>query len=338
MTQEQIGLQMPGMARYVIYLQGADCLIWDTIEGQNVTNDPTDPNLKAPTSPPEDAIQFALNLGWNADHTRGPGDVYISAGVYEIGFNNNKFAGLSVRNFTTLKLDPNAEIVVPNGYKNSAFVLAADDASGVNNTIIDGGWVHEDQNPRGVNGPPTEAQGLWTAFHLIGVSGSDGVYFNKIMNTRVDNARVGVLLEIGPDSANGANLSFVNSNTFDGLRLIACGNFVNFALAKPIGDYNPNPVWGNTFTGLRCEVQCAEVNASCNQKNIFNPVATTVGINNVLGNRNSFIDVQVWDIQRAGPNGKKMVVTPDADSTLFVGGILYEAPNDFGSHTTTYGN
>lgn len=306
---------MPGTARYIIHQQGGNCLIWDTVAEKDLEGGPTSV---------EGAVQAALNLGWQDDHTLGPGDVYITAGVYAI--HDENFPGWNVRNFTYLRMDPLTQIVVPNGFAHAVFVLLADDPNtdpdnqlGVTNATIDGGWIQEQQDPDGRRGPATEAQGNWTAFLLNANAGTGGMQFNKLCNTRVDNASVGISLTVGLGKE-----TYINSNVFDGLRLYACRNFINFALAKPLSYYTYVPVWGNTFANIQCQ----------RGKDKYNPIPTTVGVNDISGYQNAFITVNVWDIP---DNAKKMVITDQANLTTIVGGILYEPENDHGQNTRPYG-
>jgi len=131
-----------------------------------------------------------------------------------------------------------------------------------------------------------------------------GLQFNKILNTRVDNAGVGLSLLV--DGAGG----YINSNTFEFLRLWACRKFVEFAL--PLDQYEYTPIWANTFTDLQCECQAPG----------DSPVQTEVGVDNVCGNHNTFFDVKVWDIQRAVAPAKTAIISNKADQTLIIGGLL----------------
>lgn len=279
---------MPSTASYIVYRQGGSFRVQRTADGQD---------LPLASNTAESAIQTALDQGFIDDPTLGPGDVYVQAGDYPL---TAGFPGFTVHSFTNVRMDARARLRVPSGFDRAVFRMTSDDGVnrlGVNNTIIDGGWIDE----------VAPQQGKWTAF-LLHASSTHvaGMQFNKVINTRVNNAGVAVALRV--DGKGG----YVNSNTFDFLRLWACRTFVDFQQVLPSGSYVHPPLWGNVFHDLQC--QCQAPSAS--------PVQTTVGINNVAGIHNSFIEVKVWDIQRAVGPRLTGLVSSNARDTLVVGGIL----------------
>ena len=158
----------------------------------------------------------------------------------------------------------------------------------------------------------------WTAFLLKGAATEtlNGVYFNKIAETEVALASVGISIVVDE------LLGFVNSNTLEFLRMANCQNFVSFEMAAL--DYTTGiPVWANRFAELQLE---------CN-----NTVRTTIAIRNVVGRQQEFDSVKVWNIQRgAAAPGKAdpltLEVSAQAENTLVIGGVLaggFVASNNF---------
>jgi hypothetical protein len=279
---------------------------------------------------PEVAIQTALDLVDPSDlASGGPGDVYIQAGRYDL--DSQDFSGFIIHSYTNLRIDTKAQIRVRWGYAGAVFEMISDDGPnvfGVTNSMVDGGRLTEQRGPNN-----EQPQAHWTGFLLRGSStGSStnglpsGMAFNKVANTEVSNAAVGVSVVVDKI------LGYVNSNTFEFLRLINCQSFVSFEMAD-LGYTTGTPIWGNRFSDLQCE--CGT------------DVRTQIGIRNVAGNQNAFDFVKVWDIQNGQPapgeqHPLTLQVSPQADRTLVIGGILAGdgvSPNnvqDNGNHTTIF--
>src|SRR5690242_20389073 len=130
--------------------------------------------------------------------------------------------------------------------------------------MIDGGMLFE-QN----------AQRQWTAFLLKGSAQSNksGILFNKISNTRVSDAKIGIKLWVTTSN------SFISSNTFEFLRMWGCEAFVDFQIDPP---YQPGQqnfgIIGNHFSDLQCQASAA----------------TQAGVRNITGWHNSFVETKVW--------------------------------------------
>lgn len=286
---------MPGTATYIVYKTGAG-------DGQiRRTSDDTDILPAGQTF--EVALQTALDRVVPADpFSGGPGDIYVPAGQYDL---HAEFSGFVVNSYTNLRLDGRAQLRVPPNYTGSVFQLLADDGddlAGVTNSTIVGGRITE----RVLEGGQAGAN--WTAFLLKGSAKGTltGVWFNKIAETEVTLASVGISIVVDQ------LLGFVTSNTFEFVRMGNCRNFVSFEMAAL--DYETGiPVWANRFADLQLE---------CN-----NTIKTTIGIRNVVGRQQEFDSVKVWDIQRgvAAP-GKAAALTLEisaqAEKTLVIGGIL----------------
>jgi hypothetical protein len=286
---------MPGTATYIVYKTAAG-------DGQiRRTSDDTDTLPAGQTF--DTALQTALNRVVPADKfSGGPGDVYVPAGRYDLA---NDFAGFVLSSYTNLRLDGRAQLRVPPGYAGPVFELLADDGdnlAGVTGSSIVGGRITE-RVPQG-----GQAHANWTAFLLKGSAQATltGVWFNKIAETEVTLASVGISIVVD------RLLGFVNSNTFEFLRMMNCRNFVSFEMADL--EYTTGiPVWANRF---------ADLQLNCN-----NTVKTTIGIRNVVGRQQEFDSVKVWDIQRgvAAPGQTDpltLQISAQAEKTLVIGGIL----------------
>ena len=281
---------MPGTATYIVYQEAGSTEVLRTSDGSN---------LALPSNTPEDAIQAALDLiDVNDKFSGGPGDVYIAAGQYDI--TDPQFTGFLIHSYTNLHMDTRAQIRVPSGYQHVIFHLLSDDKNniaGVTNSIIDGGRLTENVPQGGQPGA------LWTAFLLQGsaVNTLSGIQFNKIANTEITFAQVGLSIVI--DAPQG----YVNSNTFEFLRMTDCQTFVSFEIAN-LNYRSGTPIWANRFEDLQCE---------CGMT-----VRTEIGIRNVAGNQNTFDSVKVWDIQNALPPALTLQVSSQANRTFVLGGIL----------------
>jgi hypothetical protein len=104
-------------------------------DGQEIA---TDPNAAGPV------LQQVLDQDFLQDPTSGygAGDIYVRAGLYELG---TAFAGLQVRSFTRLTLDPTAILQVPSNYGGAIFVFASNNTAEVSQTQISGGIMREQQ-------------------------------------------------------------------------------------------------------------------------------------------------------------------------------------------------
>ncbi|MBB3082462.1 hypothetical protein [Geodermatophilus sabuli] len=295
---------MPGTATYIVYKVGNACRVWNTA---------TNSDLAGVGTTPEAALQKALDLVDPADPASGGvGDVYVAAGDYQLTLPAAQFSGFNLHSYTTLKLNTKARIIVRQGYAAAVFNLLSDDDEfrfGVVNSMIDGGRITE-------LGRPANPQ--WTAFRLKGSStgavlgdpsSTAGMQFNKIANTEVQFAKIG--LEIVVDQLKG----YVNSNTFEFLRMLNCTTFVSFEMAD-LPYTTGNPIFANRFADL--------------QLNCQSHARTQMGIRNVTGELNEFDSVKVWDINQgvAAPGQTDPLtiqVSARAANTIIVGGLLVGA-------------
>ena len=287
---------MPGTATYIVYRDPAGgCRVHRTADNSDLP--------LPPGAPTEAAIQKALDLVDPSDKfSGGPGDVYVQAGRYDL---SSAFDGFNIRSYTNLRLDGRAQLRVPHQYAGSVFRMLSDDGdhiAGVANSIIDGGRITE-QVP-----PGAQPGARWTAFLLKGSAKNtlSGMQFNKVANTEVTLAGVGVSIEV--DQLMG----YVNSNTFEFMRMYNCRVFVSFTMADL--PYSTGiPIWANRFVDLQC---------NCNKE-----IRTEIGIRNVTGRQNIFDAVKVWDIQNGVPASGQtqpltLQVSTEAEKTLIMDGIL----------------
>jgi hypothetical protein len=235
---------------------------------------------------PDPVIQAALDQSFLQDPQsgHGPGDIYIQSGTYSL---SSGFIGLNVYSYTRLTLDPTARLIVPSGYAGSVFQLLSDDRSGVVHTMIDGGIIGESSPP----------QQQWTGFLLkaSAATNSSGILFNKIANTVIFSAKVGIELLV--DGSKG----FINSNTFQFLRMWGNQTFVDFEIGPPyVAGEEDFGILGNLFFDLQCEVDST----------------TSAGTHNITGFHNTFLEVKVWDIQVGVAGAKRANIVPEASNTL----------------------
>jgi hypothetical protein len=172
----------------------------------------------------------------------------------------------------------------------------------------------------------TPAEANWTAFQLSATADNEaGHQFNKISNTVVTNAGVGIEIDVSGQKG------YINSNTFEFLRLWAGRTFIQFNLSENRQVVQGNsPIMSNLFSNIHCECQAADADPQ-------HPyVQTQIGIANVVGEKNTFFEVNVWDIQRAIANAKSLEITNRALNTLIIGG-LFAVLDDHGQNTVTVG-
>ena len=275
---------------------------------------------------PQAAIQAALDANGGS-----PGNVYVQAGDYQLKApqdpvtKKSTLISLDVHSFTNLILDHGARLIVPTGAAGSVITLIARDGAhagppslGVANTTISGGHIFETTTKA------APAQGRWTAFLLSAeANDSRGNQFNKIRDTMVYNPGVGIALNVQGTGG------YINSNTFEFLRIWGGRKFIRFDL-----DPNSKVVQGNSqimcnlFNNVHCECQSPDPNQPW--------VQTEAGIANVVGEKCTFIEVNVWDIQRAAAHAVSLDITGRALNTFVVGG-LYQVINNAGKSTVMVG-
>lgn len=261
-----------------------------------------------------DAVQATL------DQFAQPGNVYVQAGDHPLPVDNNQqIRSMNVHGFTNLILDQAARLIVPNGAGGSVFNFLADDGNnlGVENSILSGGQLIE------LSTVAKPAKGNWTALLLDATNTrGGGLWFNKIRDTLVRNANVGIEIKLGDGSG------FITSNTFEFLRLYACRTFVHFDLAaSQVVQQGNTPIFGNFFSNIFCQCQVLKNDPA------HPPVISNNGIVNVAGEKNTFLEVDVWDIQRANAGAKSLEITNRALNTFVMGGIYVVLDNQ--SKTTT---
>jgi hypothetical protein len=128
-----------------------------------------------------------------------------------------------------------------------------------------------------------------------------GILFNKLMNTIIYNAQIGVRLWV--EGASGHD--FINANAFEFLGMWFCERFVSFQIDNPA--YNAGEqdfgIVGNTFTDLECQ----------------SDTTLTTGVEGVTGAFNTFVEVKVWDVPEGQPS---TIVTNKAYHTRIIGGLM----------------
>jgi hypothetical protein len=249
---------------------------------------------------PEVVIQTVLNDPGPFGSPQGPGHIHIRRGIYDL---SSSFQGFNVRSYTTITLDPQARIRVPNGYAGYAFKLESSgmtDATGCN---IDGGEIAEVPTP----------QRQWTAILLNGTgvgAGTPGVLFNKFTNITIRSAKMGIQLQAVSDpnpsdpAMQGIWGGWVNGNLFEFIKMWDCQTFIDFNM---INAYTPDTqitgIHRNRFLNIEC--QCTP--------------NTAHGVRNIRHFGNSFINVNIWDVP---PGATISSVHLDSRGTIIISGIM----------------
>jgi hypothetical protein len=129
---------MVSPGNYVVYRDSPTGGAYHAVRVSDGLEIATDPAAAGPV------LQQALNQNFLQDPSSGygAGDIYVRAGLYEMGAG---FAGLQVRSFTRFILDPTALLQVASGYAGAVFVLASNNAAEVAQTEIGGGIIREAQ-------------------------------------------------------------------------------------------------------------------------------------------------------------------------------------------------
>lgn len=253
----------------------------------------------------EVVIQYALDdpgpLDDPSGRRTGPGHIHILDGMYDL---SSSFQGFFLRSFTTLTLSPQAVIRVPNGYAGHVFILESRKDRYLSDCTIDGGDIRE-------MGPTPQRQ--WIAILLYGVR--DGVLFNKFMNTTIRGAKIGIQLVAtsDPKALPGSPLTdggWVNGNLFEGLKMWSNDVFIDFVMDGPYlpdrGDNNITGIHRNRFINIECQSDWNTIH----------------GVRNIKHDGNSFMNVNIWDIDKGLPGAVISNVQPDARGTIIISGIM----------------
>ncbi len=224
----------------------------------------------------------------------GPGDIYIQSGLYNL---SSSFAGFNIKSSTRLRLDTTALLSVPNGYSGYVFKLG----TGTTNCIIDGGTIRELEIPLGAI-----PQRRWTAIQLQATT--DGVFFNKFLNTTIRDANIGVRLLV--DGLTG----WINANSFQFLKMWLNNIFIDFDMTVPWPGGQIVGIYRNHFENIECQ-------SGSN---------TRYGVRNIRHRSNIFIDVKIWDIPSTSITSN---VHSDADHTIIIGGIMTNRFTNSGRNT-----
>jgi hypothetical protein len=279
---------------YIIYKRGLETVA-QKYDGSNLIHGPIS----------EVVIQDALNdpgpLDDPSGQRAGPGHIHILDGIYDL---SSYFQGFFLRSFTTLTLSPQAVIRVPNGYAGQVFILASTKGRYVTDCTIDGGDIRE-------MGPSPQRQ--WIAILLYG--GRDGVLFNKFMNTTIRSAKIGIQLvatndpKVPPDRPL-IDGGWVNGNLFEGLKMWSNDVFIDFVMdgryLPDRGDNNITGIHRNRFINIECQ---SDLN-------------TIHGVRNIRHDGNSFMNVNIWDINKGSPGAVISNIHPDASGTVIISGVM----------------
>jgi hypothetical protein len=284
---------MPGPFNYLVYRDQFSSGSYHAIrvrDGVEIKSHATD---AAPV------IQAALDqpfLGDPNPHNFGPGDVYISAAVYELGAS---MPGLLLRSNTRVTLDPTAILEVASGYVGPVVLLQADQTAGA---LLEANW------DGGIIREAKPEQRQWTAFKLrsnpsgdLSTTAGFGVMFNKISNTRVLGGLIGIAMY-----ATGNAHSFVNANKLEFLKFYQPQIAIDFQVFSgyQLGEESGGILY-NHFVDLQFEAS-------------HDPSTFTAGIRGVSGVHNQFTGIGLWD----APTSPVLTIGPLADRTLVVGGML----------------
>jgi hypothetical protein len=281
-----------GSFSYIIYKSGADTIAQKSDGSTLITS--RDPDV---------AIRKVLEQPGPLDNPggirAGPGHVYIADGMYDL---SPSFGGFDLRSFTHLTLGPQAVLRVSDTFTGNVFVMKSDDNRPLSDCTIDGGDIRQ---------KGSIAQPQWTAILLHGV-GNGGVLFNKVVNTTIRGAHIGIQLKATSDSnvpsdRLGIEGGWVNGNLIQGLKMWRNGIFIDFEME---GQYKPDTqitgIHRNRFVNIECQ----------------SGRTTTYGIRNIRHFGNSFINVNVWDIGEGGSQAIISNIHSDARGTVILSGIM----------------
>ena len=278
---------------YIIYKRGLETVA-QKYDGSNPIHDPIT----------EVVIKNALNdpgpLDDPSGRRAGPGHVHILDGIYDL---SSSFQGFNLRSFTTLTLSPQTVIRVPNGYAGYVFGLESTAEGAVSDCTIDGGDIRE-------MGPTPQRQ--WTGILLY--ADRDGILFNKFKNTTIRNAKIGIQLVAtsDPNTPSGSPVidgGWVNANLFEGMKMLENDIFIDFVMYGPYlpdRDSNITGIHRNHFINIECQSEWNTIH----------------GVRNIRHDGNSFINVNIWDIDRGSPGAVISSVHPDARGTIIISGIM----------------
>jgi hypothetical protein len=290
---------MPGPTHpynYIVYHDSA---------GYHAEHSDGTPLPGTPQPTPDGVIQMTLDqLFLGGPNQKGPGHIYIQTADPAAYNLSASFTGFNVNGFTRITMDPTTLLRVPSSYTGPVFRLKADDTTEVAHTIIDGGYIQQVGGSKQCTGILLEnaATTITSQTHQ-----TPGVVFNKITNTIIEGAAIGMQLSVtGPGG-------WINGNSFQSVKLLKCGIFIDFAI--PSGFY-PHPIPGSGAEGRLGihynhfdDVQCQSA------------IGLTAGIQNIRHIGNMFVDVKVWDVPEppAVPNFIKIAtIHPDATNTIIL--------------------
>ncbi|MGE3453798.1 MAG: hypothetical protein AB7O24_01665 [Kofleriaceae bacterium] len=181
-------------------------------------------------------------------------NIQYASGGYPL---STSFAGFDVATDQRITLDPNVQIIVPNGYTGAVFRFF----DGTRRAFLIGGTIIEAGTP----------QNLWTGIRFQ--SASSGVLFNTVRDIQVRGAKTGIHLLTQGTAA------WINGNTFDGVVLYGDVVGVQFERQPPLrAGYDANQNLFNNILGQATDV-------------------TTQGVKDISGDGNQFINFRMWDMQ-----------------------------------------
>jgi hypothetical protein len=283
---------------YVVYTRGPETFAQKYTGGVYPGGDITPLH----STRPDEVIQAILNDGGpldDPDGTRaGPGHIYIRDGLYQL---SASFSGFDLRSYTVLTLGPQAVIRVPSGYSGPVFRLQSKVGSRpLSNCTINGGIIHEANPP----------QRDWTGISLHAIS--SGVYFNKFRNTHILDAGTGIELKGTSNQLSSGDPNFktgggwVNGNSFESLTMLNNNVFIDFVMSGSGKPTSHSGINRNHFINIECQ----------------SGRHTMHGIRNIRDRGNTFIAVNIWDINLGGPTAIVSNVDEKATGTIIVSGEM----------------
>jgi hypothetical protein len=273
------------------------------------------PGTPQPT--PDSVIQIALDqLFLGGPSQKGPGHIYIQTAdpaAYDL---SPDFTGFNVSSFTRITMDPTTVLRVPSSYEGPVFRLRSDDHVGIEEVIIDGGDLRQQSGSQKFIGILLESAGTVITSPT---NPTPGVFFNRITNTVIRGAAIGIKLSItGPGG-------WINGNAFQSAKMFGCGVFIDFDIPD---NFYPHPIPGNGAEGRLGihynhfdDVQCQS------------DASVSVGIRNIRHIGNMFVDVKIWDVPTTALSA---TIHQDATNTIILGGILTNRFQDNGQFTKIF--
>ena len=165
---------------------------------------------------------------------------------------------------------------------NGAAVLF--DGAGSRNSIWQGGWFYPDDWLNNLD---------WTAFEFRSDALSNGLAYSQVKDVTLQRVGTGILI-------NATNDGWVNGNSFENINMWGFVKGIDFQVDDDAGSSR------NMFQDIEAQ----------------SGVYTRIGVKNIVGGSNVFLNVNWWDFHLADDFARSSNITSRGDSTVIIGGIM----------------